>query len=104
VENTSGIENVGECLTVLRKVSGLTLDALAEKVGTSKAALSKIENNQRPLSLQLLERLAKPLGFKPEALVLYCIRQKYTALDRPEVLRDVDRIEQALKQAPKQKR
>ena len=95
-DKTSGISGVGSALAELRARAKLSLAELADKVETSKSALSKIENNERPVSLQLLERLAKPLKWRPEALILFCLQSKYRALMNPAVLAELEELETAI--------
>jgi transcriptional regulator with XRE-family HTH domain len=45
-----------------RKARGLTLQALAERVETTHATLSRIERGLQPYSQELLERLADELA------------------------------------------
>lgn len=48
-------------LMVARKKKGYTQDQLAEKVGSSRKWLSKIENNQGKPSLELAQKIAAEL-------------------------------------------
>lgn len=57
---------IGERIQQARKASGLTLRALAEKVGMSAMAISKYENNQSVPSSKVLLALAKALGVRTE--------------------------------------
>ncbi len=57
---------IGERIQQARKASGLTLRALAEKVGVSAMAISKYENNQSTPSSGVLLALAKALGVRTE--------------------------------------
>jgi len=57
---------IGERIKQARKASGLTLRALAEKVGVSAMAISKYENNQSTPSSGVLLALAKALGVRTE--------------------------------------
>jgi transcriptional regulator with XRE-family HTH domain len=60
-------ENFGDKLRRLRTSRGLTLEALAEKVGSSKAYVWQLENKAaaKP-SAELLLKLAATLGEAPE--------------------------------------
>lgn len=53
---------LGEALKGTRKEAGLTLDDLAEKAGTTKSSVSRIESGDQAPSLDMLERLAAALG------------------------------------------
>lgn len=48
----------------------LTLEKLAERIGITHGALSKIERGQRPYSQALLEALAGELGTDPASLLM----------------------------------
>lgn len=48
-----------------RKKKGLTLEELAEKVGTTKAVVSLLENEKRPLSAKWLRKFAEALDTTP---------------------------------------
>jgi transcriptional regulator with XRE-family HTH domain len=48
-----------------REFKGFTQEALAEKVGTTKAVISLLENEHRPLSSKWLRKLADVLGTTP---------------------------------------
>lgn len=48
-----------------RNKAGLTLEQLAEKVGTNKSVIYLLENEQRPLSAKWLRKLADALGTTP---------------------------------------
>ena len=49
----------------LRKAQGLTLQELAEKVGTSNQQISQLETGRRRLNVDWLERLSGALGCHP---------------------------------------
>lgn len=54
-------------LTAYRRKHGLTLEALAQRAGTSKATLSRIENNGSDPSVALIRRLMEQTGLPWEA-------------------------------------
>lgn len=60
----------GERLRDARKASGLTLEALAERIGSSKAYIWQLENksNARP-SAELLTKLCDVLKVEPTQLL-----------------------------------
>ncbi len=57
---------IGERIKQARKASGLSLRALAEKVGVSAMAISKYENNQSTPSSGVLLALSTALGVRTE--------------------------------------
>jgi transcriptional regulator with XRE-family HTH domain len=61
---TDGIDLVtfGQRLRHLRRVRGLTLTELGERVGRAPSALSLLENGRREPKLSLIEQLASALG------------------------------------------
>lgn len=52
-------------LRAWREKSGLTQEELAEKAGTTKAVISLLENEKRPLSSKWLRLFADVLGTTP---------------------------------------
>lgn len=52
----------GENLRKLRKERKLSMDALAEKAGTSKQVLSRYENGERVPKISMVKNLADALG------------------------------------------
>ena len=53
----------------LRKARGLTLQQLAEQVGSSNQQISQLETGRRRLNLDWLERLSSALDCQPLELV-----------------------------------
>ncbi len=58
----------GHAVRRLRRRAGLTQAAMAEALAISPSYLNLIERNQRPLSAQLLVRLAEAFDFDPRVL------------------------------------
>ncbi len=56
-------------LKELRKAKGLTLEALAQRVGSSNQHVSHLENGKRRLSVDWMERLAVALECHPLELL-----------------------------------
>lgn len=52
----------GDRLRELRKAAGLTLEALADRVGIHFTTVAKIESGDRAPSLRMAETLAEALG------------------------------------------
>ena len=60
---------IGRLVERLRRASGLTQAALAARIGTTQAALSKIETGRTLPGLELLDRIARAVG-RPITLTL----------------------------------
>lgn len=58
------VNNIAE----IRKKKGLTVRQLEYKTGISKSTLSRIENNETKLYLELLEKIAKALDCRVQDL------------------------------------
>lgn len=52
-------ETVGKNITKLRKEAKIRQEELAERVGITSSTLSKIENGEGSVKLDLLEKIAK---------------------------------------------
>lgn len=61
---------VGDRLKEIRTRCGITMAALADKTGLSKALISQVENDKASPSLATLERLAEGLGVPAAYLLL----------------------------------
>jgi transcriptional regulator with XRE-family HTH domain len=62
-------ENLGERIRAMRKAAGLTLEAVAETSGISRAALSKIERGEMSPTYESLLKVARGLKTDIAALV-----------------------------------
>ncbi|WP_092425114.1 helix-turn-helix domain-containing protein [Devosia crocina] len=62
-------EVFGKRVREVRHERGWTQEQLAFEAGVKRAYLSEVENGQRNVSLDVVEKLAKALGVGPEALV-----------------------------------
>ena len=60
----------GHFIREWRKDRDLTLEALADRVGTTHATLSRVERGKVPYSQPLLEALAEALGTTPASLIM----------------------------------
>ena len=58
----------GPQLRRLRRASGLTQAAMAERLAISPSYLNLLERNQRPLSARMMVSLAERFGFDPRDL------------------------------------
>jgi transcriptional regulator with XRE-family HTH domain len=56
-------------ISILRTQRGLSLSALAELVGTTKAQIQKLERGDRRLSLVWMQRIARALNVKVSDLL-----------------------------------
>lgn len=52
-----------------REIAKLTQEELADKVGITRAYLSKLENNHREPSMKLLQAIAEALGTSIKNLI-----------------------------------
>lgn len=70
-ENIENYTELGMNIAYYRKKKGLTQEQLAEKAGISRSHLSSIEapNIVKPMSIELLFRIAKVLEIKPYMLL-----------------------------------
>ncbi len=61
-----GYENfkIGVLFKVSREKAGMTQEEVAEKLGTKKSAISRIENHAEDIRLSTLHKYAKALGKK----------------------------------------
>jgi transcriptional regulator with XRE-family HTH domain len=63
------LAQVGRLVERLRREAGLTQGGLATRIGTTQAALSKIETGRTLPGLELLDRVARAVG-RPVILTL----------------------------------
>ncbi len=62
--------HIGRKISRVREIRGIKQETLAEELGISQQALSKIEQSEN-LEDETLERVAKKLGVSPEAIKSY---------------------------------
>jgi HTH-type transcriptional regulator/antitoxin HipB len=53
---------IGAILRQAREEAGLTQEELADRVGTQKTAISRIENHAEDIKLSTIQKVAKALG------------------------------------------
>jgi HTH-type transcriptional regulator / antitoxin HipB len=53
---------IGVILRQAREEAGLTQEQLADRVGTQKTAISRIENHAEDIKLSTIQKVAKALG------------------------------------------
>lgn len=61
-----GYENfkIGVLLKVSREQAGMTQEEVAQKLGTKKSAISRIENHAEDIRLSTLHKYAKAIGMQ----------------------------------------
>lgn len=62
MDETSSRERIGLLIKSVRQRKGLTQEQLAELSGITRSTISKIEAGKFNASIDLLEKLIKPLG------------------------------------------
>ena len=63
--------NLGKVIKQRRLMRGLTLRELAHKSGVSSSHLGRIERGERFSSAHILRKIAQPLGFQEDGLLIY---------------------------------
>ena len=61
--------HVGTVIRRLRKAMGMTMEVLADQIGTDPGNLSRIERGVQNYTPEMLETIAKHLGTTPSALI-----------------------------------
>ncbi|MGI6223088.1 MAG: helix-turn-helix domain-containing protein [Prevotella sp.] len=69
-ENEAQTFCLAECLKDERKKAGLTQEQLAERIGTKKSYISKIENGKADVQLSTLFRIFNGLGKRVTVSIL----------------------------------
>ena len=69
IEETVSAAHLGTRVRTLRHQQGLTLDALAERSGVSRAMLSKIERGENNPTLVVVVKVALGLGIRTSQLI-----------------------------------
>lgn len=67
--------HVGQRIRLYRKMKGLTIEAFAEKIGKSKATVSKYENGDISIDIETLFLIAEQLDTTVQRLIDYPIRK-----------------------------
>ena len=67
----SPVNDIGRVMKDQRLMSELTLRELAHKSGVSSSHLGRIERGERFPSAHILRKVAQPLGFQEETLLIY---------------------------------
>ncbi|HKQ46806.1 MAG TPA: helix-turn-helix transcriptional regulator [Phycisphaerae bacterium] len=77
------IAGAGSVLRQLRTKAGLSLDDLAGRLDWDKGRLSKYENDQLGLSLDVIEQIAVALDQRAEPVILRLLQHRYPSLASP---------------------
>jgi len=64
-------QNLGKLIKEERLIRGLTLQQLSERSGVSSSHIGRIERGERFPSAHILRKIAQPLGFEQDELLLY---------------------------------
>lgn len=98
--NSAMTINLGAALRHLRKITDITQEQLAERVGSDAASVSKFENNLREPKLDLLQDIARVLGVELSDVILLAETMEMADLqDQGGVVYRVERKENELKHA-----
>jgi len=62
-------DDIGHGIVVRRAVLRMTQTELARRIGVTRSYISMLENGERPITDDLLQRIAAALGCKPEHLL-----------------------------------
>jgi transcriptional regulator with XRE-family HTH domain len=63
----------GAVITQRLEAKNLKREDLAKKIGCDAASIWRYEKDKSPLSIELIEKMAKPLGTTPTALMQECL-------------------------------
>lgn len=77
---------IGQRVKKARKDAGLTLDAIARKIGLSKSHLSRFERGQKALSVAALLRLSDELGVPISAILSDEVQERDLSIRRSSKL------------------
>lgn len=80
------MSHFGELVKKLRKDKGLTLEAVAKRIGSHKGYVSGIENNKvNPPSVKIIQKYARVFDQDARSLVLLAWIDKAPSLIKDEV-------------------
>ncbi|MEI2769411.1 MAG: helix-turn-helix transcriptional regulator [Candidatus Competibacter sp.] len=60
------MSDIGHAIVVRRTILKVNQAELARRIGVARSYISLLENGERPLSDELLQRISAALGCKPE--------------------------------------
>lgn len=89
VDETATSVALGRRISEARAQAGLTLRALAARLGVDHSTLANYESGRRPLRVTQLVAIARALGYAPAALLI----------DPPEAAAVVNRLDGNLERA-----
>ncbi|MEZ5577707.1 MAG: helix-turn-helix transcriptional regulator [Candidatus Competibacteraceae bacterium] len=62
------MSDIGHAIVVRRTILKMNQAELARRIGVARSYISLLENGERPLNDDLLQRISEALGCKPEDL------------------------------------
>ena len=62
------MSDIGHAIVVRRTILKMNQAELARRIGVARSYISLLENGERPLNDELLQRISKALGCKPQEL------------------------------------
>ena len=62
------MSDISHAIVVRRAILKMTQTELARRIGVARSYISLLENDQRPLTDDLLQKISAALGCKPEEL------------------------------------
>ena len=62
------MSDIGHAIVVRRAILKMTQTELARRIGVARSYISLLENGERPLTDDLLQKISAALGCKPEDL------------------------------------
>lgn len=69
-QNTTGLK-IGQKIKKLRELRNFTQSHMAEELGLSQSAYSKLELGESEITYNKLERVSEVLGMKPEEIISF---------------------------------
>ncbi len=97
---------LGEKLRALREAKGLVQRQVAAELEVDTAYISKMENNEKPVSRQYLKKLSVLLGIAEEELLTLWLAEKLYDLAKDEAvgLRAIETAGEELKMNKKKRK